>query len=554
MNNFGTSKGELNLKFRLGLEHALAKADFLNVPDIVLIQAFIIFLSLLRRHESPRFVWMMVGLVIRMAQSLGLHRDGSHFGHLSPYEVEIRRRAWWSICMLDVRASEDQGTEYTIPIGSFDTKIPLNVNDTDIGPDVKEPPVERQCQTDMVFSVDIFKICDITRRMMSPGNKERAPSLDEQVRMVDELYTTVEQGFLRHSTEDENIARWVGITAVRLTMSKMLLMIYLPALAASTDEMLSRAIRDKLLVAAIEVAEYNHALNAEDDCRQWRWMYQTYTHWHSIVLLLIEIARRPLSPLVERAWLALHSRWLIPAQPGMDKKLQLWIPLRKLTAKARKHRDAELQRLHGDVQAIERLERADGDVPRPASSGLLPSDADLRRHWHGLVDGSTGLSTQAQFPCPTGMGGAPQPLLAVQDVEATQPQHFNSVNPFHKQHGSFPTTGAAYPNSCGSSVVGQQSESLSNTTMAQISAGVMDAQSGLTSGQTGSSYVLQFPASLSEGQQMHVNSLPWIWADVDPSSDVFANDDVNMDVDNEADWLSWLESAKNMELNQGGSR
>jgi hypothetical protein len=92
------------------LELALAKADFLNNFDLVLLQAFTIFLYLVRRHDSPRFVWMMTGLAIRMGQALGLHRDGSNFKNLTPYDIEMRRRVWWSLCMLDVRASEDQGS------------------------------------------------------------------------------------------------------------------------------------------------------------------------------------------------------------------------------------------------------------------------------------------------------------------------------------------------------------------------------------------------------------------------------------------------------------
>src|SRR6266699_1742475 len=55
--NFGKSKADLSLRYRLGLEYSLAKADFLNVPDLVLVQAFAIFLLLARRHDSPRFVW-----------------------------------------------------------------------------------------------------------------------------------------------------------------------------------------------------------------------------------------------------------------------------------------------------------------------------------------------------------------------------------------------------------------------------------------------------------------------------------------------------------------
>ncbi|KAF3351527.1 UPF0554 protein C2orf43-like protein [Verticillium dahliae VDG2] len=109
--SFGATKAELNYKFRLGLEHALAHADFIRLPTVTLIQAFVIFLALARRHDSPRYVWMMTGLATRMAVAVGLHRDGTHFAHLSPYEVEMRRRVWWCLCLLDIRAAEDQGTD-----------------------------------------------------------------------------------------------------------------------------------------------------------------------------------------------------------------------------------------------------------------------------------------------------------------------------------------------------------------------------------------------------------------------------------------------------------
>jgi hypothetical protein len=59
MTNFESVKAELTLKYRLGLEHALAKANFLNLTNRVLLQAFTVFLILARRHISPRLVWLM---------------------------------------------------------------------------------------------------------------------------------------------------------------------------------------------------------------------------------------------------------------------------------------------------------------------------------------------------------------------------------------------------------------------------------------------------------------------------------------------------------------
>lgn len=388
MTNFGSSKTGLSLKYRLGLEHALAKADFLNVPDIVPVQAFAIFLCLVRRHDSPRFVWMMTGLVIRMAQYLGLQRDGAHFEHLTPFEIEMRRKVWWAVCMLDVRASEDQGTDLTITSGSFDTKIPLNINDADISPETKEMPTERDGVTDMSFARMSVGLCDITRRMMAPGVRDGAAGLEDQSRLLNEIYQKYEHGYFQHTTESGNIAYWVGVTIARLLMAKMTLVVFLPVLFSSPSEHFSDEIRTKLLVSAIEVAEYNHALNAEQACRQWRWIYQTYTHWHAIVYLMIEISRRPWSPIVERAWVALHSSWLIPAQTPMDKNLRIWFPLRKLMAKARKHRDAELNRLRADPQAAARLDMEDRKIPLPSSSGPLPTGSSVnifRERWCQLV-------------------------------------------------------------------------------------------------------------------------------------------------------------------------
>ncbi|OJJ43035.1 hypothetical protein ASPZODRAFT_136578 [Penicilliopsis zonata CBS 506.65] len=390
MTNFGSSKQDLNVKYRRGLEYALAAADFLNEPDLVLVQALAIFLCLLRRHESPRFVWMMMGLLIRMAQALGLQRDGSHFPHLSPYEIEMRRRAWWCVCMLDIRASEDQGTEFTITDGSFDTRLPLNINDSDIGPESAQAPAERQGLTDMSFALMSFSTCGHVRQMMALTGKEDT-GLDRQSQLLNAMYEHLQQEYLQYASESCRVIHWVAVTITQLVVAKMTLYIYLPVLFFSPSDRFSDEVRAKLLTAAIEVAEYNHALNAEPRCRQWRWGYQTYTHWHAIVYLLIDVSRRPWSPMVERAWVALHSSWLIPAQSYTDKSRRIWVPLRKLMSKARKHRQAELARINRDPAVAEQLERDDRRIPVPASPGPFPAGSDavqlFRERWRQLVAG-----------------------------------------------------------------------------------------------------------------------------------------------------------------------
>ncbi|RMZ90467.1 hypothetical protein DV736_g2317, partial [Chaetothyriales sp. CBS 134916] len=388
MANFGCSKADLSLKYRLGLEHALAKADFLHCPDIVLVQAFAIFLALARRHDSPMFVYMMTGLLVRMAQYLGLQRDGCHFNRLSPFEVEMRRKVWWSVYMLDVRASEDQGTNLTITRGSFDTKIPLNINDEDLTPESKQMPTERHGITDVSFTRIFARITDIMAQMMAQTARDGKAGLEDQSRLLNEIYNGFEQEYFQYATESGNIAYWVAVTIAKITIAKMTLIVSLPILFSSSEDV-SDELRTKLLVSSIEVAEYNHALNAEQACRHWRWVYQSYSHWEAVVYLMIEVSRRPWSPIVERAWVALHSSWLIPARTSTDKNLCIWIPLRKLMHKSGRHRAAEINRLRADPQAAARLEIEDQRFPSPSSSGPYPRTSNVedlfRDRWRHLV-------------------------------------------------------------------------------------------------------------------------------------------------------------------------
>jgi hypothetical protein len=550
--NFGHTKSDLSLKYRLGLEHALAKADFLNIPDLLLVQAFAIFLFLVRLHESPRFVWMMTGLVIRMGQAIGLHRDGSHFGHLTPYEIEMRRRTWWALCCLDVRASEDQGTQYTISRGSFDTKFPLNINDADLEPATTQMPTAREGLTDMTFTLSSFVTCETSRQMMAQTALEDAPGIEEQSRLLNGLYQKLDHLYFQYATGG-NIAYWVGDVVARLVVDKLTLFIYMPILFSSPSEQLTVEIRNKLLVAAIELAEYNHALHAEEGCRQWRWMYQTYIHWHAIIYLLIEASRRPWSPIVERAWIALRSPWMIPPRPHIDKNLRVWLSLRKLTAKAKQHRDAEIERLSRDPQAADRLEMEDQKIPVPASSGSFPAESNaaeiFREHWRQLLRTSEALRHDTRTPGQPGRGVASP---SAQSTFTTQP-NTSSLSAYDL--GSSGLTTKFEPDYLGDS--GRQTnQNLSSATSPSFSSAVtMDAAGDFTMGQTAApSYnaVPPVPADWS----MNAGFIPWLFDSADPPVDLFPNvdmdaTDISMDLDGDVDWYNWVESAKGMEMDMG---
>jgi hypothetical protein len=124
MLRWGEERSTLLSRYRFGVEQALARANFLYCDEMIVLQAFVLFLLLLRRNDDARKVWTLTGLAVRIAQTLGVHRDGSHFG-LKPFEIEMRRRLWWQVCILDARASEDHGCDPTIVEAQFDSKMVL---------------------------------------------------------------------------------------------------------------------------------------------------------------------------------------------------------------------------------------------------------------------------------------------------------------------------------------------------------------------------------------------------------------------------------------------
>jgi len=150
-------KVDLLERYRFAVQQALARAKFLQTSSVSILQALTIFLIALRSNQEDSGLLGVLGSVaIRIAQRLGLHRDGSHYANLSPFKQEIRRRLWWHAVMLDGRALEDRTFDPRIYDFMADTKLPSNLNDTDLTIDMKELPAPKLGCTDMTASFSLI--------------------------------------------------------------------------------------------------------------------------------------------------------------------------------------------------------------------------------------------------------------------------------------------------------------------------------------------------------------------------------------------------------------
>ncbi|EGO53307.1 hypothetical protein NEUTE1DRAFT_92483 [Neurospora tetrasperma FGSC 2508] len=439
--NFGAEKDYLVQQYRFALEQALARANFTTTPDITLAQAFLLFLILVRRQDDTRFAWTLTGLLIRISQALGLHRDGTNFPNISPFEVEMRRRIFWAVCILDLRSAEDQGTDLTLVDRTFDTQLPLNVNDSDISPDMKDFPESRDGPTDMTFSLIRYEICTVARRLhtassamapVCPG--DAATSLEEREEMLADLHKRVEEKYLRDRSCLDNPMYWVAANIARVLVAKMTLIIYQPVLFPGPDnEELSDELRERLFNSAIEVFETNHILNTDPRTKPWRWLFQTYTQWPAVAYLLIEVSHKAWGPASERAWGALNSVYTAPKEYELEKLAShtaVWLPIKKMYFKAKRHREAETARLRANPQAAMQLELEDQSRPAPTTFGALSVTEEIsitvaRERWRKLVNAP-----------PLPVEPVPPPRQPTPEIPQTVQQQTNEV---HTNDNSHPT-------------------------------------------------------------------------------------------------------------------
>ncbi|EHA25050.1 hypothetical protein ASPNIDRAFT_122227, partial [Aspergillus niger ATCC 1015] len=131
---FSQCQPSLQRYYHFATQQASARANFLQSQSLTVLQATTLFLTCLRGADDAAFVRAMTAAVHRIAQGLGLHRDGTYLG-LSPFETEVRRRLWWAIYSLDCQSSEFRAIGTQIREGTYDTKLPLNIHDSDISPE-----------------------------------------------------------------------------------------------------------------------------------------------------------------------------------------------------------------------------------------------------------------------------------------------------------------------------------------------------------------------------------------------------------------------------------
>ncbi|KAL5360191.1 hypothetical protein BJX96DRAFT_175060 [Aspergillus floccosus] len=258
----------------------------------------------------------------------GLHRDPAAFG-LRPLESELRRRLWWFIVGLDQRPSEYHGYEPIVSESSFDTRLPLNINDSDLTADMVQPPTERYGPTEMTLSLIAWEAISIVGKVSSLAR----------------TVTRLETRYLQHCDPGEPFL-FVSATVAKLIIARVWLIALNPRKQADSSKEVTPAPpqaspQDMVFLLSIEILELSCSLLCDPRIALWAWRSDTYLQWHAVALVLSEICTRPPCRDCDRAWAVvetLYDRWRMKE---LTRKGTLWKPIGWLMAKARYVREMQ---------------------------------------------------------------------------------------------------------------------------------------------------------------------------------------------------------------------
>ncbi|KAK2758715.1 hypothetical protein FQN54_003405 [Arachnomyces sp. PD_36] len=130
--------------YRSLMAQCLVLSDYTK-PQQYLLETLILHLhaDYSQTKETETSVWILAGMIARLAMRMGYHRDSKSFPNITPFQGEMRRRIWAFVRMADVIFSFQVSLPSLVRDSDSDTELPRNLYDEDFDEDSKEIPPPR---------------------------------------------------------------------------------------------------------------------------------------------------------------------------------------------------------------------------------------------------------------------------------------------------------------------------------------------------------------------------------------------------------------------------
>ncbi|KAL4759681.1 fungal specific transcription factor domain-containing protein [Aspergillus foveolatus] len=290
---FQEAKPRLLARYHHATQQALINAAFMRATELSVLQAYLLYLFNISRSVDPRPLFCLVGIATRIGTRPGLHRDCARFG-MSPFETELRRRLRWQIVIFDKRLAEMTGSSITaLTSTANDCCLPLNVNDPDLHPSAKDPPMPAAGASEMLFSLTRVELAVAATTTTIDGRENRFQPRTHQSSMspwpqssegdesrsrdsnahrspedLDAYCAHFDAVYPQHCDPTIPIQHFTLLMARGALYKQRIFSFMCRRVPSST---LSPQERDGLFLAAFQMVEYDTLIYATDSLRGVRW-------------------------------------------------------------------------------------------------------------------------------------------------------------------------------------------------------------------------------------------------------------------------------------------
>lgn len=302
------SKSFVLFQLQLLCEDALYKTNIFCITDIKVLQALAHYMISGVERLSLQSLWSLMGLVIRNAEKIGIHRDGALLG-LSPAVAQERARLWWQLQHLDLILAIMSGLTPLTLQAEWDAPLPLNIEDEDIEVETREPPQERKGLTSMSYNMYCYWVLKGQRSYFQKrkGHFElswqtnTAIPQTEKVNLFDHLEEGQNTKFLQYCDLIKPTDTLLQIVARSLSAGFRLRGSH-PLVYNGTSGTPMGPHRDELLQTSIKCLEYNIALHTQSHIKHFLWWTQNMFPWLAFMCVVIEAAQTNKESTTERIW------------------------------------------------------------------------------------------------------------------------------------------------------------------------------------------------------------------------------------------------------------
>lgn len=292
----------------------------------------------MRPYYDPQSLWLLTGLAIRSGQRAGIHREAALQEH-SLFEAEIRRRIWWQVAILDNHSARLSGTASILTL-PCDTRRPLNVNDSDLHPNMKDIPVEHTGPTEMLFCSIRYEIGMLIQKAEQAqddrinGKVNAGSSRSAALQAVDELERICEQKYLRHC--DSSISFHLQSTyLVRSAICNLRLRAYHPRQPRDSDQDFLLKDKDTLLSLSLEMMEYDNLAHSTPSLRGYLWHTNVFFPYEAFIYILNELSTgRVEGALCQKTWHQVNQVYENHPEMVHDNKNALHVAIGNLAVRA----------------------------------------------------------------------------------------------------------------------------------------------------------------------------------------------------------------------------